>query len=92
MSTEASELHRIIRARVRAMADAYRIQAQTGPVSDQALEAIIFRAAHPVVDSLAPYPADQRAALLPSVVRLMLAAFLEDVAGEDGTKEAKGAR
>jgi hypothetical protein len=48
-----------------------------GPVSDQALEGIIFRAAHPVVHSLWPYPAAQRAALLPSVVRLLLASFLE---------------
>ncbi len=81
MSTEVSELHRIIRASVRDMLDAYRIQAQAGPVSDQALEGIIFRAAHPVVDRLAPYPAEQRAALLPSVVRVMLAAFIEEVAG-----------
>ena len=63
------------------MLDAYRIQAQAGPVSDQALEGIIFRAAHPIVHSVAPYPAEQRAALLPNVVRLMLAAFLEAVAG-----------
>ena len=83
MSDEARELHRIIRASVRDMQDAYRIQAQSGPVTDQALEGIIFRAAHPVVDSLAPYPAEQRAALLPSVVRLMLASFLEEVAGPD---------
>jgi hypothetical protein len=50
-------------------------------VSDQALEGLIFRAAHPVLDRLAPYPAEQRAALLPSVVRLLLASFLETVAG-----------
>jgi hypothetical protein len=61
-------------------------------VSDQALEEIIFRAAHPVVDSLAPYPAEERAALLPSVVRLLLASFLEDVAGADGRKDGEGAR
>jgi len=54
-------------------------------VSDQALEGIIFRAAHPIVHSLAPYPADQRAALLPNVVRVMLAAFLEAVAGAAGS-------
>jgi hypothetical protein len=69
------------------MLDAYRIQAQAGPVTDQVLEGIIFRAAHPIVDSLAPYPAAQRAALLLSVVRLMLASFLEDVAGAEGTEE-----
>jgi hypothetical protein len=44
------------------------------------------------VDSLAPYSAEQRAARLPSVVRLLLASFLEDVAGAEGTKEGKGAR
>jgi hypothetical protein len=70
------------------MLDAYRIQAQAGPVTDQALEGIIFRAAHPVVDGLAPYVAEQRAALLPSVVRVMLAAFIEEVAGlSDGTAQ-----
>jgi hypothetical protein len=80
MSDEARELHRVISASVRDMLDAYRIQAQAGPVTDQALEEIIFRGAQPVVHSLALYPAEQRAALLPNIVRLMLAAFLEDVA------------
>jgi hypothetical protein len=45
MSDEARDLHRIIRASVRDMLDVYRLQAQAGPVSDQALEGIIFRAA-----------------------------------------------
>ncbi len=57
-------------------------------MTDKALEAIIFRAAHSVVHSLAPYPAAQRAALLPNVVRLLLAAFLEDVAGAASSPEA----
>lgn len=89
MSTETRDLHRLIRATVRDMPDAYRIQAQTGPVSDQALEGIIFRAAHPIVHSVAPYPAEQRAALLPNVVRVLLAAFLEDVTGADGSAHAE---
>jgi hypothetical protein len=55
-------------------------------------EGLIFRAAHRVLDRLAPYPAAERAALLPSVVRLMLASFLEDAAGADGTREGQGAR
>jgi hypothetical protein len=80
MTEEAKELHRIISATVRDMLSAYRIQAQAGPVSEQALEGIIFRAAHPVVNSVATYSADQRAALLPSIVRFMLAAFLEELA------------
>lgn len=37
MSDETRALHRIISASVRDMADAYRIQAQAGPVSAQAL-------------------------------------------------------
>jgi len=50
------------------MLDAYRIQARAGPVTDKALEQIVFRAAHSVVHSLSPYPAAQRAALLPNVI------------------------
>ena len=76
MSDEASELHRIISASVREMLDAYRIQAQAGPVSAQALEQIIFRAAHAVVHSLSPYPAAQRAALLPNIVAYCSRPFL----------------
>jgi hypothetical protein len=58
------------------MLDAYRIQAQARPVTDQVLEGLIFRAAHPVVAQLAPYPAGERAVLLPSLVRVLLAGFL----------------
>ena len=89
MSTEARELHRIISASVRDMLDAYRIQAQAGPVTDKALEEIIFRAAHGVVQSLAPYPGEQRVALLPSVVRVLLTTFLEDAAGAEGSLPAE---
>ena len=87
-SDEARELHRIIGASVRDMLDAYRIQASAGPVTDQALEQILFRASHGVLQSLAPYPREQRVALLPSVVRLLLTAFLEEVAGADGSPKA----
>jgi hypothetical protein len=90
MSTEAGELHRIISASVRDMRDAYRIQAPAGPVSDQALEEIIYRAAHPVVGSLATYSAAERGARLPSIVRVMLASFLESVTGNDGSPRAEG--
>ena len=54
-------------------------------MSDHALEGLICRAAHPIVPSLGPYPAAERAALLASVVRLLLASVLEDVAGADGS-------
>jgi hypothetical protein len=42
-----------------------------------------------VLQSLAPYPRAQRVALLPSVVRLLLTAFLENLVGADGAPHAK---
>jgi hypothetical protein len=83
MTEEARELHRIVSASVRDMLDAYRLQAQPGPVTDKALEQIIFRAALGITQSLAPYPAAQRVALLPSIVRFMLAVFLEETAAKE---------
>ena len=83
MTTEAEEIQRIISASVRDMLDAFRIQASAGPVGDKALEEIVFRAAHGVLQSLRPYPREQRVALLPSVVRLLLAAFLENMPKEE---------
>ena len=77
---EAEEIQRIVSTSVRDMLDVYRIQAQAGPVTDKALEGIIFRAAHGVVQSLAPYPGKQQVAMLPSVVRMLLTTFLEEVA------------
>jgi hypothetical protein len=38
---------------------------------------LIFRAAAPVVQSVAPLTEAQRGELLPNIARLMLAAFLE---------------
>ena len=54
MSDETRQLRRIIHGSVRDTPDAYSIQAQAGPVTAQALEGLIFRAAHPVVERLAP--------------------------------------
>jgi hypothetical protein len=85
MSTKAEELHRIIRASVRDMLDAYRLQAQARPVAEKAIEEIVFRASHGVVQSLAPYPGAQRVALLASVVRMILATFLEALTDADGS-------
>jgi hypothetical protein len=53
MTTEAAKLQRRISASVCDLLDAYRIQASVGPVTDKALEEILFRAAHGVVQSLA---------------------------------------
>jgi hypothetical protein len=54
-------------------------------VTDKALEEIIFRAEHGVLQSLAPYPRAQRVALLPRGVRMLLATFLEEVACSDNS-------
>ncbi len=60
MTTEGQELHWRIGTSVRDMLDAYRIQAQAGPVTDKAVDAILFRAAHGVLQSLAPYGGARR--------------------------------
>jgi len=83
MSTEAKELHAFISASVRDMLDAFRIQVAAGPVGDKALEEILFRGSHGVLQSLAPYQRAQRVALLPSVVRMLLTTFLEELARSD---------
>ena len=85
MITVASEIQRFSSASVRDMLDAFRIQASAGPVTDKTLEQIIFRAAHGVEQSLAPYPGPQQVAMLPSVVRMLLTTFLEEMVGADGT-------
>ena len=85
MSTETEVLHRIISTSVRDMLDAYRIQASAGPVTDKVLEEIIFRAEHGVLQSLAPYPRAQQVALLPSVVRMLLTTFIEELARSDSS-------
>jgi hypothetical protein len=79
MTIAGQELHRRISTSVRDMLDAYRIQAAAGPVTDKALQEILFRAAHGVVQSLAIYSGPQRGAMLPSVVRMLLTTFLEEV-------------
>jgi hypothetical protein len=80
VSTEAEEIQRVVSASVRDMLDAYRIQASAGSVTDKAFEEIIFRASHGVLRSLVNYPGEQRVALLPSVVRILLTTFIEEMA------------
>jgi hypothetical protein len=64
-----------------------KIQAAAGPVTDKALEEIIFRAEHGVAQSLTPYPSEQRVAMLPSVVRILLVTFLEELGAADSFGE-----
>jgi hypothetical protein len=77
---DARELHRVITASVREFLETARLEAQAGPMDVAEIERLIFRAAAPIVQSVAPLTEAQRGELLPNIVRLMLAAFLEEQA------------
>ena len=58
-----------------------QLEVQAGPVDEDQIERLIFRAAAPIVHhSVTPLTEAQRGELLPNIVRVMLAAFLEEEA------------
>jgi len=75
---DAREIHRVITASVRELLETARLEAQAGPMDVADIERLIFRAAAPIVHSVSPLTEAQRGELLPNIVRLMLAAFLEE--------------
>ena len=75
-SAAAREWHRIIRVSVRECLETWRLQASGGPVTVEALEAILARATVPILRQLEERPPELMMALLPSLVRTMLAAFV----------------
>jgi hypothetical protein len=77
---EARKWQRVIRASVREACQTWRVQAQAGPVTTQALEAIINRAAVPILALLQDLSPEAVMALVPSVMHVMLAAFVEVMA------------
>jgi hypothetical protein len=79
VTPDARELHRVITASVRELETA-RLERQAGTVDAAQLERLIFRAAAPIVHSVTPLTEAQRGELLPNIVRVMLAAFLEEQA------------
>ena len=81
---EARKWYRVIRASVREACETWRIQAQPGPVTSEALEAIVNRAVVPILALLERMPPDAVAALVPRVLRVMPAAVVEVVAEEQG--------
>jgi hypothetical protein len=85
-STEAREWHRIVRASVRECVETWVLQVQAGPVSVEALETILARAALPILRQMEERPPELVIALLPSLVRTMLAAFVEVMAEERASK------
>lgn len=65
---------------MRELLETARLEAQAGPMNEDQLERLIFRAATPIVHSVAASTEAQRGELLPNLVRVMLAAFLEEQA------------
>ena len=79
-SAEARQWHGIIRAAVRECAETWILQAQAGPVTVEALEGILARSTVLLLRRLEGRPPDMVAALLPILIRTMLAAFVEVLA------------
>jgi hypothetical protein len=79
-ASEAREWHRIIRASVRACLETWQLQAKAGPVTVEALEAILSRSMVPILRQVEDKPPELVMALLPSLVRTMLGG----VRGGDG--------
>ena len=76
-SAEAREFHRVIRASVRECLETWWLQSEAGPVTVEALETILARATVPILGQMEHRPPELVVALLPSLVRTMLAAFVE---------------
>ncbi len=79
-SAEAREWHRIIRASVRECRETWVLQAQAGSVTVEALETIVARATVPILRQVEDRPPELVVALLPSLIRTMLTAFVEVMA------------
>ena len=79
-SAEARERHRVVRASVRERLVAWALQAKGGPVTAEALETILNRATVPILREVEDRPPELAVALLPSLVRTMLMAFVEVMA------------
>jgi hypothetical protein len=77
VTPDARELHRVISTSVRELLETARLEAQAGTMDAAQVERLIFRATAPIVHSVAPLTEAQRGELLPNIVRVMLAAFLE---------------
>src|SRR5215469_6767702 len=76
---EASEaIARQVRNAVRETVSARRIQSASGDGwTEKGIDQILFRGSHDIMRPLASYPSSVVHALMPSVVRFMLQAFLE---------------
>ena len=84
--SEGRRWQRSVRAAVREACETWRIQARPGPVTEKQLEEIINRAAVPILRSMPDAPLEVLGALMPTLVRVMLAAAVEVMAEERRVK------
>src|SRR5262245_43557 len=90
--SEASEtIARRVRTAVSETVSARRIQgAAGGGWTEKGIDQILFRGSHDIMRPLASYPSSVVHALMPSVVRFMLQAFLEIDATEAAVAGGEG--
>jgi hypothetical protein len=84
--TEAREWHRIIRVSVRECFETWALQSKAGPVTVKALETILARVTVPILSQFEERQPELAMALLPSLARTMLAAFVEVMAEERASR------
>ena len=85
---DARKWRRIIAASVRECLQTWRLQTKAGPVTQKALEAILGRSTVLLLRRLEGQPPELVVALLPVLIRTMLAAFLEVLEEERGPRKA----
>ena len=73
-------------ASVRECLETWGLQAQVGPVTVEALETILARATVPILRQVEGRQPELVVALLPSLIRTMLTAFVEVMAEQQGMK------
>src|SRR5215813_4062113 len=89
--TQTEEIQRRLSEALIDMINEFRLQVAGGPLPDKALDQIIFRAAHSIVQVLGPYTRDERNVLWPSVIRMLLASFIREIGIADTmTRAADG--
>ena len=77
MNETSETIARQVRNAVRETVSARRIQGAAGGWTETGIDQILFRGSHDIMRPLASYPSSVVHALMPSVVRFMLQAFLE---------------
>jgi hypothetical protein len=78
-SSEARTWQALIRSAVRECLEAWMLQAQAGPVTAEALEGILARSSVLLLGRLEGVSPDVVVTLLPILIRIMLAAFVEAI-------------